>query len=100
MQADLRLEKPCKLPSSAEAGVVLVDKIIRLISTDRFYSLFQHRIIPDLRGLQSSGRHAGVQASPEENARAYADGCRDVRFQRIVVRVILLDHADKPLATE
>src|SRR5438093_10044726 len=84
----------------AEAGVVLVSKIIRLISTDRFYSLFRHRIIPNLRRLQSGRWHAGVQTRPKENPSAHANGCRDVCAQCIVVRVTLLDHADKPLAAE
>src|SRR5437773_9610509 len=65
----------------------------------RLYS-FRHAVIPYLRRFQSSRRAAGVQARPKENPRAHTDGRRDVCPQRIVVRVILLDHADKPLAAE
>src|SRR5437660_2459260 len=64
------------------------------------YTLLGHSIIPYLRGFQSGGWHADVQARPKENPGAHANGCRDVCAQRIVVRVILLDHADKPLAGE
>src|SRR5262249_53301432 len=63
------------------------------------YSL-RHTIIPYLRRFQSGRRHAGVQARAKENSGAHANGRRDVCPQRIVVRVILLDHADKPLAAE
>src|SRR5882762_6660678 len=65
-----------------------------------FYTLFGYCIVPDLRGFQSRRRHADVQTRPIENARAHAHGRRDICGQRIVVRVILLDHADESFAAE
>src|SRR5438132_7814186 len=50
--------------------------------------------------VQSGRRHPGVQARPKENSGPHANGRRDVCPQRIVVWVILLDYADKPLAAE
>src|SRR5205807_8236479 len=66
----------------------------------RFLTLLGHTIIPYLRRFQSGRRHPGVQARPKENSGPHANGRRDVCPQRIVVWVILLDYADKPLAAE
>src|SRR6202035_2941923 len=57
-------------------------------------------VIPDLRGFQAGCGYAYVQASTEENAGAHAYSGWDICAQRIVVRVILLDGADKPLAAD
>src|SRR3989442_13887219 len=50
--------------------------------------------------LKARRWHADVQTRPKENPGPHADGRRDVCPQRIVVRVILLDHTDKPLAAK
>src|SRR6266567_3928558 len=74
--------------------------VARTAGRQSFYTLLRHTIIPYLRGFQSGRWHASVQARPEENPGAHAYGCWDVRDQRIVVRVSLLDRADKSLAAE
>jgi hypothetical protein len=48
-----------------------------------FYTLFRHAIIPYLRGFQSDGRHADVQARAKENAGAIAHSGRDICAQRV-----------------
>src|SRR6266567_3619354 len=74
--------------------------VARTAGRQSFYTLFQHTIIPYLRGFQSGRWHANVQARTKKNPGAHANGCRDVCAHRIVVRVILLDRADKPLTAD
>src|SRR5260370_4590792 len=63
-------------------------------SNSWFYALFRHCIIPYLGGIQPRRWDTDVQARSVENARAHAHCGGDICGQRIVVRVILLDHAD------
>src|SRR5258708_816378 len=65
-----------------------------------FYTLFRHGVKPHLRGFQSLGWHADVQARPKENAGAHTYRRGDIGNRRIVVRVILLDRCDIAVGSE
>ena len=91
-------EADVNIPEVAGSRIGAFDST--LPSRQRSYTLFRDAIKPDLRGFHSGRWYSNVQARSIEDAGAYAYGGRDVCDQRIVVRVILLNRADKPFAAE
>src|SRR5258708_3603349 len=86
--------------STAYRVHTIVPKVSACRGPQPLYRLFRHDIIPYLRGFQPRRWHADIQARSKENARAHPHSRRDICLQRIVVRGILLDYADKSFATE
>src|ERR1700676_2373697 len=63
-----------------------------------FRCLFRHLIIPNLRWFQAACWDAYVETGSIENPSAYANCRGNICGKRVMVRLLLLDHAEKSFA--